>query len=246
MATLTFDDLTSKALKWVLSGADNSDYGHYIIISIDKDGFTKLSTNTPFGRSLEMQAENTEGEYSDVAFAASTLSGLAKSVEEGDQLTLNIDNKKDVIYISLASTTITVDNLYDVCPVVASLRGKTTLTTVDASSVAQALTTATKMLPKNGDVAIDCDSDRLTVSAISSELVSREEFPSTLPEGEESHILVSGKKLSPLNAVVRTGIVEDMKIKEERGVVSFVFPIHDDSIGIDALTMNVICICTSI
>jgi len=239
MATLTFDDLTSKALKWVLSGADNSDYGHYIIISIDKDGFTKLSTNTPFGRSLEMQAENTEGEYSDVAFAASTLSGLAKSVEEGDQLTLNIDNDKDVIYISLASTTITVDNLYDVCPVVASLRGKTTLTTVDASSVAQALTTATKMLPKNGDVAIDCDSDRLTVSAISSELVSREEFPSTLPEGEESHILVSGKKLSPLNAVVRTGIVEDMKIKEERGVVSFVFPIHDDSIGIDALSMNV-------
>ena len=95
------------------------------------------------------------------------------------------------------------------------------------------------MLPKNGDVAIDCDSDRLTVSAISSELVSREEFPSTLPEGEESHILVSGKKLSPLNAVVRTGIVEDMKIKEERGVVSFVFPIHDDSIGIDALSMNV-------
>ena len=239
MATLTFDDLTSKALKWVLSGADNSDYGHYIIISIDKDGFTKLSTNTPFGRSLEMQAENTEGEYSDVAFAASTLSGLAKSVEEGDQLTLNIDNEKDVIYISLASTTITVDNLYDVCPVVASLRGKTTLTTVDASSVAQALTTATKMLPKNGDVAIDCDSNRLTVSAISSELVSREEFPSTLPEGEESHILVSGKKLSPLNAVVRTGIVEDMKIKEERGVVSFVFPIHDDSIGIDALSMNV-------
>lgn len=239
MATLTFDDLTSKALKWVLSGADNSDYGHYIIISIDKDGFTKLSTNTPFGRSLEMQAENTEGEYSDVAFAASTLSGLAKSVEEGDQLTLNIDNDKDVIYISLASTTITVDNLYDVCPVVASLRGKTTLTTVDASSVAQALTTATKMLPKNGDIAIDCDSDRLTVSAISSELVSREEFPSTLPEGEESHILVSGKKLSPLNAVVRTGIVEDMKIKEERGVVSFVFPIHDDAIGIDALSMNV-------
>lgn len=239
MATLAFDDLTAKALKWVLSGADNSDYGHYIIISIDKDGFTKLSTNTPFGRSLEMQAENTEGEYSDVAFAASTLSGLAKSVEEGDQLTLNIDNDKDVIYISLASTTITVDNLYDVCPVVASLRGKTTLTTVDASSVAQALTTATKMLPKNGDVAIDCDSDRLTVSAISSELVSREEFPSTLPEGEESHILVSGKKLSPLNAVVRTGIVEDMKIKEERGVVSFVFPIHDDSIDIDALSMNV-------
>lgn len=239
MATLTFDDLTSKALKWVLSGADNTDYGHYIIISIDKDGFTKLSTNTPFGRSLEMQAENTEGEYSDVAFAASTLSGLAKSVEEGDQLTLNIDNEKDVVYISLASTTITVDNLYDVCPVVASLRGKTTLTTVDASSVAQALTTATKMLPKNGDVAIDCDSNRLTVSAISSELVSREEFPSTLPEGEESHILVSGKKLSPLNAVVRTGIVEDMKIKEERGVVSFVFPIHDDAIGIDALSMNV-------
>ena len=111
MATLTFDDLTSKALKWVLSGADNSDYGHYIIISIDKDGFTKLSTNTPFGRSLEMQAENTEGEYSDVAFTASTLSGLAKSVEEGDQLTLNIDNEKDVVYISLASTTITVDTV---------------------------------------------------------------------------------------------------------------------------------------
>lgn len=239
MATLAFDDATAKALKWVLAGADNSDYGHYIIISIDKDGFTKISTNTPFGRSIEMQAENTQDSYSDVAFAASTLSGLASSVEEGDSLTLNIDNDKDVIYISLNSTTITVDNLYDVCPIVTSLRGKNTLTTVDAKSVAQALTTATKMLPRNGNIAIDCDADRFTVSAISDELVSREEFPSTLPEGDEHHILVSGKKLSPLNAVVRTGLVDDMKIKEENGVVSFVFPIADDSIGIDALSMHV-------
>lgn len=239
MATLAFDDATAKALKWVLAGADNSDYGHYIIISIDKDGFTKISTNTPFGRSIEMQAENTQDSYSDVAFAASTLSGLASSVEEGDSLTLNIDNDKDVIYISLNSTTITVDNLYDVCPIVTSLRGKNTLTTVDAKSVAQALTTATKMLPRNGNIAIDCDADRFTVSAISDELVSREEFPSTLAEGDEHHILVSGKKLSPLNAVVRTGLVDDMKIKEENGVVSFVFPIADDSISIDALSMHV-------
>lgn len=239
MATLAFNDATAKALKWVLAGADNSDYGHYIVISIDKDGFTKISTNTPFGRSIEMKAENTEDSYSDVAFAASTLSGLASSVEEGDSLTLNIDNAKDVIYISLNSTTITVDNLYDVCPVVASLRGKNTLTTVDAKSVASALTTATKMLPRNGNVAIDCDSDRLAVSAISDELVSREEFPSTLPEGDEHHILVSGKKLSALNAVVRTGLVDDMKIKEERGVVSFVFPIPDDAIGIDSLSLHV-------
>lgn len=239
MATLAFDETTAKALKWVLSGAENSDYGHYIVISIDKDGFTKISTNTPFSRSLEMKAENTKGEYSDVAFAASTLSGLAKSVEEGDQLTLNIDNEKDVIYISLGVTTITVDNLYDVCPVVPNLKGKNILATVDAQSVSGALATATKMLPKNGNVAIDCDSERLTVSTISTQLVSQEEFPSTLAEGEESHILVSGKKLSPLSAVVRTGIVEDMKIKEGNGIVSFTFPIPEDSIGIDSISLHV-------
>src|SRR5688572_32250410 len=54
-----------------------------------------------------------------------------------------------------------------------------------------------------------------TLFRSSTQLVSQEEFPSTLAEGEESHILVSGKKLSPLSAVVRTGIVEDMKIRSE-------------------------------
>ena len=239
MATLAFNDLSAKALKWVLSGADNSDYGSYIIISIDKDGYTKLSTNTPVGRTLEMQAENTNDKISDVALPASTLAGLAGSVEEGEQLSLNIDNDKEVIYITLGSTTITVDNLFDLTPVVTGLRGKEILTTVDAGDVASALNTATKMLPKNGNVAIDCDSDHLSVSAISSQLVSREIFPSTLPEGDEYHVLVSGKKLAPLNTLVKTGVVTDMKIKQSNGVVSFVFPITDDVVGLDSLSMTV-------
>lgn len=239
MATLTFDENTSKVLKWVLSGADNSDYGHYIIVSVDKDGYAKLSTNTPFGRSIEMKAENTNDEDSDVAFPASSLSGLASSVEEGEYLTLNIDNDKDVMYISCGSTTITVDNLYDVCPVVTSLRGKNTLSTVDSHSVVSALTTATKMLPRNGNVAIDCDSDSLSVSAVSESLVSREDFPSTISDDEQYHILVSGKKLSPLSTLLKTDVVTDMRIKENQGVVSFVFPVTEDVFPIDSISFNV-------
>lgn len=239
MATIAFNELSAKALKWVLAGTDNSDFGHYIIISIDKDGYTKLSTNTPVGRSLEMTAENTNDEFSDVALPASVLSGLANSVEEGDQLTLDIDNEKESVFITLGSTTITVDNLFDLTPVVTGLRGKDILTTVDAGEVSNALSTANKMLPKNGNVAIDCDNNHLSVSAISPQLVSREIFPSDLPEGDEYHVLVPGKKLSPLSTLVKTDVVTDMKIKQSNGVVSFVFPIADDMVGLDSISMNV-------
>lgn len=143
------------------------------------------------------------------------------------------------MYISCGSTTITVDNLYDVCPVVTSLRGKNTLSTVDSHSVVSALTTATKMLPRNGNVAIDCDSDSLSVSAVSESLVSREDFPSTISDDEQYHILVSGKKLSPLSTLLKTDVVTDMRIKENQGVVSFVFPVTEDVFPIDSISFNV-------
>lgn len=239
MAIVTFDDGAAPMLKWVLAGADNNDYGQYVVISVDgDDSVAQLSTNTPLARTLTMDVEDAQGYY-DVAFAASRIAGLANDVDEGEHLVIHIDEDKDKIYVSCGSTTITLDNLYDVCPVVSHVSGNTSVTTTSAFDVVGALSTAAKLSPRGGGISLDCDTSECVVGVISNDIHSYEAFSSTLSGDESYHTRISAKKLSPLNAVTSMDYVEDVTIKQSPGVVSFVFPVTATETFVTSMSMSV-------
>ena len=236
MAVLTFDVDDAAMLKWVVSGAENADQGHYMIISVADDGHTTLRTNTALPRMLTMQADDVTNSV-DVAIPASCIPDATKAVDEGENLVINIDQDKDVVYISARNTTIKLDNMFDECAIVEPVRATTMLATVGAHDVVGALSTAAKLSPRDGNVNIDCDSTQLSVGVVSGRLHSQEVFGSSLTDDDEYHISVSSKKLSPLNAVTKMENVEDLVIKQSQGVVGFSFPVSAEYSRIDTLGM---------
>lgn len=239
MTVLVFNELTAPMLSWVLSGADNKDYGSYVTIDIFRDDTAVISTNTLFARSMEMDVES-DGKSHSASIPASSISGLASAIDEGDMLTINVDDEKDVVYVSCGSTTITLDNMFDVTPQVPHIAGSDTIASVSSAyDVIEALGTAAKLSPASGSIHLDSTADNLSVSVVSDGMESKEVFPSTVVGDDEYHAMVSSKKLSALNALKKIDLVDSLSIKQEQGALSFVFPINDPSTEATRLEMAV-------
>ena len=239
MTVLVFNELTAPMLSWVLSGADNKDYGSYVTIDIFRDDTAVISTNTLFARSMEMDVES-DGKSHSASIPASSISGLASAIDEGDMLTINVDDDKDVVYVSCGSTTITLDNMFDVTPQVPHIAGSDTIASVSSAyDVIEALGTAAKLSPASGSIHLDSTADNLSVSVVSDGMESKEVFPSTVVGDDEYHAMVSSKKLSALNALKKIDLVDSLSIKQEQGALSFVFPIDDPSTEATRLEMAV-------
>ena len=239
MTVLVFNELTAPMLSWVLSGADNKDYGSYVTIDIFRDDTAVISTNTLFARSMEMDVES-DGKSHSASIPASSISGLASAIDEGDMLTINVDDEKDVVYVSCGSTTITLDNMFDVTPQVPHIAGSDTIASVSSAyDVIEALGTAAKLSPASGSIHLDSTADNLSVSVVSDGMESKEVFPSTVVGDDEYHVMVSSKKLSALNALKKIDLVDSLSIKQEQGALSFVFPIDDPSTEATRLEMAV-------
>lgn len=239
MTVLVFNELTAPMLSWVLSGADNKDYGSYVTIDIFRDDTAVISTNTLFARSMEMDVES-DGKSHSASIPASSISGLASAIDEGDMLTINVDDEKDVVYVSCGSTTITLDNMFDVTPQVPHIAGSDTIASVSSAyDVIEALGTAAKLSPASGSIHLDSTADNLSVSVVSDGMESKEVFPSTVVGDDEYHAMVSSKKLSALNALKKIDLVDSLSIKQEQGALSFVFPIDDPSTEATRLEMAV-------
>lgn len=239
MTVLVFNELTAPMLSWVLSGADNKDYGSYVTIDIFRDDTAVISTNTLFARSMEMDVDS-DGKSHSASIPASSISGLASAIDEGDMLTINVDDEKDVVYVSCGSTTITLDNMFDVTPQVPHIAGSDTIASVSSAyDVIEALGTAAKLSPASGSIHLDSTADNLSVSVVSDGMESKEVFPSTVVGDDEYHAMVSSKKLSALNALKKIDLVDSLSIKQEQGALSFVFPIDDPSTEATRLEMAV-------
>lgn len=239
MTVLVFNELTAPMLSWVLSGADNKDYGSYVTIDIFRDDTAVISTNTLFARSMEMDVDS-DGKSHSASIPASSISGLASAIDEGDMLTINVDDEKDVVYVSCGSTTITLDNMFDVTPQVPHIAGSDTIASVSSAyDVIEALGTAAKLSPASGSIHLDSTADNLSVSVVSDGMESKEVFPSTVVGDDEYHAMVSSKKLSALNALKKIDLVDSLSIKQEQGALSFVFPINDPSTEATRLEMAV-------
>lgn len=239
MTVLVFNELTAPMLSWVLSGADNKDYGSYVTIDIFRDDTAVISTNTLFARSMEMDVDS-DGKSHSASIPASSISGLASAIDEGDMLTINVDDDKDVVYVSCGSTTITLDNMFDVTPQVPHIAGSDTIASVSSAyDVIEALGTAAKLSPASGSIHLDSTADNLSVSVVSDGMESKEVFPSTVVGDDEYHAMVSSKKLSALNALKKIDLVDSLSIKQEQGALSFVFPIDDPSTEATRLEMAV-------
>ena len=239
MTVLVFNELTAPMLSWVLSGADNKDYGSYVTIDIFRDDTAVISTNTLFARSMEMDVDS-DGKSHSASIPASSISGLASAIDEGDMLTIDVDDEKDVVYVSCGSTTITLDNMFDVTPQVPHIAGSDTIASVSSAyDVIEALGTAAKLSPASGSIHLDSTADNLSVSVVSDGMESKEVFPSTVVGDDEYHAMVSSKKLSALNALKKIDLVDSLSIKQEQGALSFVFPIDDPSTEATRLEMAV-------
>lgn len=233
MPVISFDYDAAKILSWVISGADNAGYGSMLLVDVDDQGEAVITTNQPFPRTMMAGASDTDGMSTTIlsaAFPAGALAGIASKVEEGDFLSLKIDEEtQDVIHVSNCDTSMSLTNLYDVTPIITPMKAKTTLATVDAHEIVGALTTAAGLSPKtSGHVDIHCDEEALTVGVSSDMIVSQEVFPSSLTGDESYHLSIHGKQLSPLKALLKTDFVDTMKIKQSQGAVRLVFPIDTE------------------
>lgn len=233
MSIINFNHDSSKLLNWVISGAEKTGYGSMLLIDIDpQDKLATVRTNTPFPRALTVDVSDVEdsADPAFIVFSASVLTGIANKVADGDSISISIDDEDDsTVHISSSTTSLSLSlsNMSDVTPIVEPVKAKETLTTVSAHEVIGALATASGLSPKNSSGYVDlfCDKDNLSVGVHSDRLVSKEIFPSSLTGDESYDMSLDGKSLSALKPLLKSEAIENMKIKQSLGVVSFELPI---------------------